>query len=325
MNDYQQNESFLYDVVIIGAGPSGLFAGTLAAMNQLKACIIESSSEYGGQLTLYREKAVYDMPGFSKILAGDLVKSLYDQYLAYRDKVPLYLNTQAKSVKKEDEYFILTTDHGELKTKTMIMANGGGMFQPRRLDLEHADEFDNIYYYVQKTDIFKQKDLVILGGGDSAVDWGLTLLDTAKSVTLIHRRNDFRAHEQNVNLLKEKATVLTPYQTLELSKENEKSFLMIKHAETNEIQKIKFDHLLVFYGMVPIRERLDQWGMEVEKNAFKVTCALETSVKNIYAIGNSVYYEGKLRMIVTGLGEAATAVGQITKTLYPNKMSVFKH
>ncbi len=318
-------ENNLYDVIIIGAGPSGLFAGTLAAMNQLKACIIESSSEYGGQLTLYREKAVYDMPGFSKILAGDLVNSLYQQYLGYADKVPLYLNTQAKNFKKVDDYFILSTDQNTLKTKTIIMANGGGMFQPKRLDLENIDSFDNVYYYVQKTDIFKNQDIVILGGGDSAVDWGLTLLDSVKSVTLIHRRNDFRAHEQNVHLLKEKATVLTPYQTVKLEKKNNQSVLTIKHAETGELKDIKFDHLIVFYGMVPIRERLDQWGMEIEKNAFKVTCALETSVKNIYAIGNSVYYEGKLRMIVTGLGEAATAVGQITKTLYPNKMSVFKH
>ena len=315
----------LYDVIIIGAGPSGLFAGTLAAMNQLKACIIESSSEYGGQLTLYREKAVYDMPGFSKILAGDLVKNLYDQYLGYRDKVPLYLNTQAKSIEKNEDYFTLTTDQHVYKTKTMIMANGGGMFQPRRLDLEDAESFKNIYYYVQKTDIFKDQDIVILGGGDSAVDWGLTLLDTVKSVTLIHRRNDFRAHEQNVHLLKEKAKVYTPYSTVKLSKKDDTSYLTIKHAETGELKDIKFDHLLVFYGMVPVRERLDQWGMEIEKNAFKVTCALETSVKHIYAIGNSVYYEGKLRMIVTGLGEAATAIGQITKTLYPNKMSVFKH
>ena len=318
-------DEVMYDVIIIGAGPSGLYAGTLAAMNQLKACIIESSSEYGGQLTLYREKAVYDMPGFSKILAGDLVKSLYDQYLGYSDKVPMFLNTQAKSIRKEKDYFVLTTDQNELKTKTILMANGGGMFQPKRLDLENMDEFNNIYYYVQKTDIFKDQDIVILGGGDSAVDWGLTLLDTVKSVTLIHRRNDFRAHEQNVQLLKEKAVVLTPYQTIAIQKKDNKSYLEVKHVETNETKEIKFDHLLVFYGMVPVRERLDQWGMEIEKNAFKVTCALETSVKNIYAIGNSVYYEGKLRMIVTGLGEAATAVGQITKTLYPNKMSVFKH
>lgn len=320
-----QDQSIIYDVIIIGAGPSGLFAGTLTAMNQLKACIIESSSEYGGQLTLYREKAVYDMPGFSKILAGDLVKSLYDQYLAYSDKVPLFLNTQAKAIKKEDDYFILITDQGTLKTKTMIMANGGGMFQPKKLDIEHIEEFDNIMYYVQKTDIFKDKDIVILGGGDSAVDWGLTLLETVKSVTLIHRRHDFRAHEQNVVLLKEQATVLTPYQTTKLSKRNNQSILSIKNLETNEEKDINFDYLLVFYGMVPVREKLDQWGMEIEKNAFKVTCALETSVKHIYAIGNSVTYEGKLRMIVTGLGEAATAVGQITKTLYPNKMSVFKH
>lgn len=321
---HEQNQE-MYDVIIIGAGPSGLYAGTLAAMNQLKACIIESSSEYGGQLTLYREKAVYDMPGFSKIFAGDLVKSLYDQYLSYSDKVPLYLNTQAKSIRKEEAYYILATDRNELKTKTILMANGGGMFQPKRLDLENIDDFKNIYYYVQKTDIFKDQDIVILGGGDSAVDWGLTLLDTVKSVTLIHRRNDFRAHEQNVQLLKEKADVLTPYQTMKVYKKGSQSYLSIKHVETNDIKDIKFDHLLVFYGMVPVRERLDQWGMEIEKNAFKVTCALETSVKNIYAIGNSVYYEGKLRMIVTGLGEAATAVGQITKTLYPNKMSVFKH
>lgn len=315
----------IYDCIIIGAGPAGLYAGTLAAMNQLHACIIESSSEVGGQLTLYREKAVYDMPGFRQILAGDLVSSLFDQYRLYQEHVPLYLNTQAKSFQKSDDLFILDTDIGKLKTKTILMANGGGMFQPRKLDLVDADKFQNIHYFVPKIKDFENQEIVILGGGDSAIDWGLTLLDHVKSVTLIHRRDEFRAHEQNVTQLKRDAKVLTPYLPDQLSKENGKTTLTIRHVQTGEKLDIFFDQLLVFYGMVPVRGKLEAWGMETDRNAFVTTCAMETSIKNVYAIGNSVIYPGKLRMIVTGLGEAATAIGAITKTLYPNKMSVFKH
>ena len=315
----------IYDLVIIGAGPAGLYAATCAAMNKIKGVIIESSSEYGGQLTLYREKTIYDMPGFARINANDLANNLYLQYKEYEDEVPLHMNTQATGLEEHDDHYVLHTNQGLFITKTILLANGGGMFQPKKLEIPKADFMDNIHYFIKDTTQFKGKDVVVLGGGDSAVDWALTLIDIAKSVTLVHRRNDFRAHQHNVDDARKRLNVLTPYVAKDVDGEESASGLILENTETKEVVTLQTDAILVFYGVTPVKSKMDQWLVDIKDNSILVTPNMQTSRHGIYAVGNSVFYEGKLRMIVTALGEAATAIGAITKFFYPEKTLTYKH
>jgi len=315
----------MYDLVIIGAGPAGLFAATCAAMNKLNAIVIESSTEFGGQLTLYKEKAVYDMPAFTKINTEDLLNSLYQQYMQYKDEVGFQLNTTAYDLKRVDDHFVILTTQGEIESKTILLANGGGMFKARKLGLEKEDQISNIDYHVKDLNSLKNKKVVILGGGDSAVDWALALKDIALSVILVHRRNEFRAHQHNVLLLKEEVKLYTPYQAIELIGENIATHIRLKNIETHQEELLETDQILVFFGNLPVKGKLDPWGVEVKDNLIKVKSDMRTSREGIYAVGNSVSYEGKLRMIVTALGEAATAVGAITKYLHPERTYKYKH
>ena len=315
----------IYDLVIIGAGPAGLYAATCAAMNKIKAVIIESSSEYGGQLTLYREKTIYDMPGFARINANDLANNLFEQYREYENEVPLHMNTQATGVEEHDDHYVLHTNQGLFITKTILLANGGGMFSPKKLEITEAETMDNIFYFVKDTSQFKGKDVIVLGGGDSAVDWALTLVDIAKSVTLIHRRNDFRAHQHNVDDARKRLNVMTPFVAKDVIGVESAKALIVENMETKELVSIQTDAILVFYGVSPVKSKMDQWAVDVKDNSILVSPNMQTSRKGIYAVGNSVFYEGKLRMIVTALGEAATAIGAITKFFYPEKTLTYKH
>lgn len=315
----------MYELIIVGAGPAGLYAATCAAMNELKAIIIESSQEFGGQLTLYKDKAVYDMPGFAKIYGGDLVSSFYEQYKTYEKEVPLMLNTQALDVMHYEDHFDVITNQGTLQTKTILLANGGGMFQPKKLELSSADQYPMIHYAVKNIQDYRDLDVVVLGGGDSAVDWALTLKDIAKSVTLVHRRHEFRAHQRNVDMFREQGSILTPFVAKALHGEQELKGITIEHTETKEEVLLKADAILVFYGASPVRSKADIWKVHFKDNSILVKQNMQTSCHRIYAVGNSITYEGKLKMIVTALGEAATAIGAITKYLYPQKTHSYKH
>ena len=315
----------MYDLIIIGAGPAGLYAASCAAMNKINAILIESSLEIGGQLTLYREKALYDVPGFLKINAGDLVERLYEQHQQYQDLVPLHLNTQATGLIEDQDGYTLLTNHGEMRAKTILLANGGGMFQPKKLELPDLDELKNIYYHIKNINSLLHKDVVILGGGDSAVDWALSLIGIAKSITLVHRRHEFRAHQNNVDKIRAIGNVLTPFVPESVSGIGNIDEISLKNLETGEIKSIKTDALLVFYGVSPVKGKLDQWQVDIKENAIVVKPTMETSRKGVYAVGNSINYDGKLRMIVTALGEAATAIGSITRFLYPERTISYKH
>ena len=316
----------MYDTIIIGAGPAGLYAGTLAGMHKLKACILESSFEYGGTLNLYKQKMVYDMPGYRKINAGDLINTLYDQYSEYKADVPLKLNTKAISIDYIDDHYVLETTQGVFETKTLLLANGGGTFEPRLIEVPDAASKSNIYYNVKDVHDFKDQELIVLGGGDSAVDWSLTLAEVAKKVTLIHRRHDFRAHEYSVLKIKSIGEVLTPYVPIGFVGYDKVEYLTIQNTEDQSSKDIKCDALFVFYGSSPAKHNLSEWGFELDdKGLIKVASSMETTRKGIFAVGNSVTYIGKKKMISTGLGEAATAISTIGAFLYPEKTQSYKH
>lgn len=315
----------MLDTIIIGSGPAGLYAATLAGMHNLKACILESAYEYGGTLNLYKEKMVYDMPGYTKISAGELIENLFNQYRQYENEIPLYLNEKAISVERIEGGYILKTTKTTYKTKTILLANGGGVFEPRLLDLENALGKTNIYYNVKSVSDFKNQDLVVLGGGDSSVDWALTLNEVANSVTLIHRRNEFRAHERNVIKIKETGTVLTPYVPTDVIGYDKVEYLVIENTETKEQKEIKLDALFVFYGSQASKNTFEDWGLSYQNKLITVKSDMQTSLDNIYAVGNGVTYPGKRKMISTALGEAATAICAITQVLYPDKTLTHKH
>lgn len=316
----------MYDTIIIGAGPAGLYAATLAGMHKLSACILESSFEYGGTLNLYKQKMVYDMPGHRKISAGDLIQNLYDQYSEYEADVPLLLNTKAISIDYKDNHYVLETTKGIFETKTLLLANGGGTFEPRLIEVPGAESKRNIYYNVKDVNDFKNQELVVLGGGDSAVDWSLTLAEVAKKVTLIHRRNDFRAHEYSVDKIKSEGLVLTPYIPIGFVGYDQVDYLTIQHTENQSVLDVKCDALFVFYGSSPAKHNLSDWGFELDdKGLIKVSSTMETTRKGIFAVGNSVTYLGKKKMISTGLGEAATAISTIGNFLFPEKTQSYKH
>jgi len=316
---------YMYDLIIIGAGPAGIYAATCAAMNKINAVLIESSSELGGQLTLYKDKSIYDIPGFSRVNTGDFLNQLYEQYQVYKDAVPIHLNTQALDVSGEVGHFKITTNHGQFEAKSVLLSNGGGMFQPRLLDLPQADRLKNVFYFVKDLNELKDKDVVILGGGDSAIDWGLSLVNFSKSVTVVHRRHDFRAHQQNVEQLREMGNVLTPFVAHQVIGEEIATQIILRNTETNELKTLPTDVILVFYGASPVKSKVDQWKVDFRNNMIISSSDMTTSRAGIFAVGNSVFYEGKLKMIVTALGEAATAIGSITRLLYPERTMTYKH
>lgn len=308
----------MLDLVIIGAGPAGLFAGTNAAMQHISACIIESSFEVGGQLTLYRDKAIYDLPGLSKIQSGLFIENLYEQYAQFKEQIPLYLNTQAIGLEAIDGGFKLLTNQGPILAKTILLANGGGMFAPRELDVSGVEGQENIKYSIDNINNYHHKKILILGGGDSAVDW-TAALGLFSDVTLTHRRNDFRAHEKTLEEAKKNAKFMTPYQPIEVIGAPRIKQVLLRHTESKAVETVDVDEVLVFYGTNPVKNKQEIWQVDLENNAIKVGTNMETSRPGIYAVGNGVFYEGKLKMIVTALGEAATAIGSIGKKLYPNK------
>ena len=315
----------MLEVLIIGAGPTGLYAAFLAGLRNLKAAVIESSAEPGGQLTaVYKDKYIYDIPGFPKITAKDYIDGQVLQYERFKSELPIYYNEEAIDIKKHDDHFIVTTTTKTIETKFVLIAHGGGGFVPQKLKID--EHYDNILYFIKDLNQFKDKKIVVLGGGDSALDWAIDLSEYSKDVTLVHRRDEFRALQSSVDHFREKGTILTPY-IVDTVEGNEKlaQTLVLKHAKTHEKLNLDADYIVVNYGFVLTKSRLDEWGIEGEKGLIKVDYTMKTSLDGIYAAGNGIDYTGKVKLISTGQGEAATAIQSITTLLYPEKTRKFEH
>ncbi|KEF40076.1 thioredoxin reductase [Schinkia azotoformans MEV2011] len=302
----------VYDITIIGGGPCGLFAAFYAGMRQASVKIIESLPQLGGQLSaLYPEKYIYDVAGFPKIRAQELIDRLKEQMKKFEPAITL--NQSVDKVEKlEDGSFKLTTNSEVHFTKAIIITAGNGAFQPRRLELDDAAQYEgkNLHYFVDDMNKFQGQRVVVLGGGDSAVDWALMLEPIADEVTIAHRRDKFRAHEHSVeNLVNSKANVLTPYNPLRLIGDGEKiTQIVLAEANTKEEVTIDIDALIVNYGFVSSLGPIKEWGLIIEKNSIVVNSRMETNIPGIYAAGDIATYNGKIKLIATGFGEAPTAV-----------------
>ncbi|WP_284141450.1 MULTISPECIES: NAD(P)/FAD-dependent oxidoreductase [unclassified Virgibacillus] len=319
----------LYDVTIIGAGPAGLFTAFYGGMRQASVKIIESLPHTGGQLTaLYPEKYIYDIAGFPKIRAQELVDNLEKQVSMFDPTIILGQSIE-KIERLEDQSFKLTSHTGEIHyTKTIIITAGNGAFQPRRLNIPSCDQFEdvNLHYYVKDMKHFAGKRVALLGGGDSAVDWALMLEPIAEKVTLIHRRDSFRAHESTVEQLQNSSVeMLTPYVATDIVASDKIDKLILEEVKGDKKIEMDVDAVICNYGFVSTLGPIKDWGLEIEKNSIVVNSKMETNIPGIYAAGDICTYPGKVKLIATGFGEGPTAINNAKQYIDPKARVQPKH
>lgn len=311
----------VYDITIIGGGPIGLFTAFYGGMRQASVKIIESLPQLGGQLAaLYPEKYIYDVAGFPKVRAQELVNNLKEQMAKFNPTVALEQSVE-KVEKQENGVFKLTTNKEVHYTKTVIITAGNGAFQPRRLELASASQYEgkNLHYFIDDLNTFADKKIVVFGGGDSAVDWTLMLEPIAEKVSIIHRRDKFRAHEHSVeNLQNSKAEIKTPFIPEDLIGDADGiKQVVIKSVNGEQTEAIDVDAVVVNYGFVSSLGPIKEWGLEIEKNSIVVNSRMETKVPGIYAAGDICTYDGKVKLIASGFGEAPTAVNNAKAYIDP--------
>lgn len=309
----------IVDLTIIGGGPAGLFASFYAGMREMSVKIIDSLPQLGGQLIeLYPDKYIYDVGGFPRILAKDLVANLVTQ--AHYAKPEILLGETALSAERNGDHFILQTDQGVHLTRTILLTAGIGAFQPRKIGLPNEGQYEDktIHYGIKDLSIFKNRKVVICGGGDSAVDWALMLEELASSVTLVHRRDRFTAHETSVNqLLQSKVNVRTSFAVKAIEGVGGEIDEIILISRDGIEERVLADHLIVNYGNISSLGPLKEWGIELERNSIKVNTRMETNIEGIYAAGDVTTFAGKVKLIATGLGEAPIAVNHAKAYIDP--------
>lgn len=305
----------VFDITILGAGPTGLFASFYAGLREMKTKIIEALPEPGGQLAvLYPEKFIYDVPGYPRILAKDLVRNLVEQADTW---LPTYVYSQRAQglTRREDGILELSTDNGAQLhyTRTLVICAGIGAFRPNRLNLESLNRFEGngVYYFVQEKRPFYRKRLLVVGGGDSAVDWALNLKDYAEQVTLIHRREGFRAHPSSVTeLMDSSVDVRLWYELKEVYGNEHITGATIFDNRTGEETTLDIDIVLLNLGFKADLGAIRDWGLEFEKRYIVVNQRQETNIPGVYAAGDIAQLNGTepLNLIATGFGQAAVAV-----------------
>ena len=319
----------IYDVTIIGGGPVGLFGAFYAGIRQMKTKVIDSLPELGGQLTaLYPEKYVYDMPGFHKILARDLAAEMVKQGLRFSPTV--CLSEKVQTLRYEEEGLMeLKTHVGRHRTRTVILAVGAGAFAPKKLAAPGVLEFEErgVHYFVSNKAQFAGKRILVVGGGDSALDWAMNLEPLAEKITLIHRRAEFRAHEESIDWLLNRSSVDVRlwHELKEVGGGNCLDRAVILNNQTKEETEIEVDTVLLNLGFStdigPIRE----WGLDMNIRDIKVNNFMETNLPGVYAAGDIAAFPGKLKLIATGVGEICIAVNYAKMRIDPGSKAFPGH
>jgi len=317
----QQTHPNLTDIVIVGGGPVGMFAAFYGGMRQASVKIIESMPQLGGQLSaLYPEKDIYDVAGFPRVKAQELVDRLREQLGLFKPEIRL--GEKVLNVRKiEERLFEVTTDRDVHHARAVIITAGVGAFEPRKLELPGAEKYEgaNLHYFVNDMEQFRGKRVMISGGGDSAVDWALMLEPIAASVTLVHRRDKFRAHEHSVEKLKASGVrIITPAEIAALSGAERIERVTLKHGRSGETTEHEVDAVIVSFGFVSSLGPIEQWGLRIENGSIVVDSRMETSIPGIFAAGDIVTYPGKLKLIAVGFGEAPTAINNAKVYIDPN-------
>lgn len=321
------------DILIIGAGPTGLFAVFEAGLVKLKCHLIDSLPQPGGQLAeIYPKKPIYDIPGYPEVLAGDLVDNLMKQIEPF--KPGFTLGERAETIEKmEDGRFRVITSKGtEHLAPVIAIAGGLGCFEPRKPELENLEHFEDqgVEYIIKDPEMYRDKKVVIAGGGDSALDWTIYLADLASELTLVHRRTAFRGALDSVEKVKAlqesgRVNLLTNSEVTALHGNGKLDCITIQGREDGEMT-VAADHFIPLFGLSPKLGPIKDWGLNLSKESIEVnTLDYSTNVPGIYAIGDINNYEGKLRLILCGFHEATLMVQSAYKRIYPEKNLVLKY
>lgn len=323
------------DVIIIGAGPVGLFTVFEAGLLKLTCHLIDSLPQPGGQCSeIYPKKPIYDIPGFPSVLAGELVDNLMKQIAPF--KPGFTLGEAAQAIDKQDDgSFVVTTVKGtKHQAPVVIIAGGLGVFEPRKPPIATITDFEEkgVEYIIKDPEVYRGKRCVIAGGGDSALDWSIYLAEReiASEVTLVHRNSSFRGHLDSVQKVIDlaesgKIKLITESEVIGLNGGSQLEQVVIQHAANGEIIT-EADHFIPLFGLKPSLGPIADWGLEIEKNAIKVdTLDYSTNIPGIYAIGDVNVYEGKLKLILCGFHEGTLAVQSAFARIHPEKKNVLKY
>jgi ferredoxin/flavodoxin---NADP+ reductase len=315
------------DITIIGAGPTGLFGAFYAGMRGASCRLIDTLDQLGGQLTaLYPEKYIFDVAGFPKILAKDLVKEMAEQALQW--KAPAHLGEKVTALKRASEngqpLFTITTDKDEYPSRTVVIAGGIGAFTPRKLPLKDVDRWygRGLHDRIIDLHVFTGKRVLLVGGGDSAFDWAVNLQGVAHHVLMIHRRDGFRAHAATVKQVQElsavgKMELRTFWELKEIHGDDRIEGVTIFNNKTKEVQRVAIDCVVPQLGFISSLGAIAEWGLDIEKGEIKVSQTMATNIPGIFAAGDITVYPGKLKLIATGAAEAAIAVNHAVHFINP--------
>ncbi len=321
------------DILIIGAGPTGLFTVFEAGLLKLKCHLIDALPQPGGQCSeIYPKKPIYDIPAYPEILAGDLTERLMEQIAPFSPGFTLGERAETLT-KQEDGSFIVTTNLGtEHHAPVVAIAGGLGSFEPRKPPIDDLEQYEGkgVAYFIKNPEQYRDKHVVIAGGGDSALDWSIFLSDIAASVTLVHRRNEFRGALDSVEKVQElknkgKIRLITPGEVVGLSGDNALSAVQVKLD--SDTQTIDCEAFIPLFGLAPKLGPIADWGLEIEKNAIKVDNSLDyqTNIPGVYAIGDVNTYPGKLKLILCGFHEATLMCQSAYKRIFPDRRYVMKY
>lgn len=321
------------DILIIGAGPVGLFAVFEAGLLKMKCHLVDSLAQPGGQLTeIYPKKPIYDIPGYPEVLASDLVNNLMKQIEPF--KPTFTLGERAEKLEKtENNQFKMTTSRGtEIVAPVIAIAGGLGCFEPRKPPISNIEDFEDkgVEYIIKDPELYRDKKVIVAGGGDSALDWTIYLADVAKDITLVHRRNEFRGALDSVEKVKElnekgKVHLITESQVIGLRGNGKLNEVVIQHDKEGELI-VKTDHFVPLFGLSPKLGPIADWGLKIDKSAIEVdTFDYSTNIPGIYAVGDINTYPGKLKLILCGFHEATLMVQSAYKFVNPDKKLSFKY
>lgn len=321
------------DILIIGSGPTGLFTVFEAGLLKMKCHLIDALPQPGGQCSeIYPKKPIYDIPGFPEVFAGDLVDNLMEQIKPFNPNFTL--GERAETIEKqEDGTFVVTTNRGTKHWAPVIAIAGGlGSFEPRKPPISNITYFEDkgIEYIIKDPELYRDKKVVIAGGGDSALDWSVFLTDIASEVILIHRRNEFRGALDSVEKVQHlknqgRLQLITPAEITGLHG-NECLTAIEVTKKSGELLYIETDHFIPLFGLLPKLGPIANWGLEIDKNAIKVdNFDYQTNVPGIYAIGDVNTYRGKLKLILCGFHEATLMCQSAYQRIYPDKKYVMKY
>jgi thioredoxin reductase (NADPH) len=317
----------VYDIAIIGGGPCGLFGLFYTCIRQLDALLIDSLPELGGQLTaLYPEKDIYDMPGFPKILTKELVQMMVEQATMHRQQ-EIVLGERVETLQRDESagHVVLVTDKGRtVHTRTVVITTGAGAFRPNKLPVEVPAQVEGsgVIYFVKDPASLAGKRVVVVGGGDSAMDWILALHAKAASVVQVHRRDVFRAHEDSVAKVRALGVdqhLFYEVKELRVGGAGQLEQVVIENNQTHERITLDADVVVVSLGFVADMGPVKNWGLELKANSILVNSKMETNIPGVYAAGDVASYEGKIKLIATGVGEAAIAVNAAKHLIDPSQ------